>query len=301
MPESFKIAEAYVEFTTKGDVKKEAAESRDAFKEAQRKSMEALRNADREDRRIGREKRQRVEAMEQRRRQIEEAEKADAKSKRDREREEKQRVREVRLERAAAIQLAGRALGGIPFAGGAADIATAYVLNGRKAAAAQGAANFVGYGMVGAAKASPHEYELLQYQSDRLQAIIGREFVPAVEGASWAMRQIGDLLGGKGAQLNHPQFSAFADIRDRLQVAALAGMPQSPGGGPSTGETVGKIAGTGAGWFAGARFGAAAGSFLGPVGTMAGGLLGAGVGYLAGGAIGDAIGRGVRGIIDAFD
>ncbi len=64
---------------------------------------------------------------------------------------------------------------------------------------------------------------------DRLQAIVGQSFVPAVESAAKLIERIGNLFGGKGAQLNMPKFSDFSSIRDRLQVDALKG---SSGGNP---------------------------------------------------------------------
>jgi hypothetical protein len=103
-----------------------------------------------------------------------------------------------------------------------------------------GAAAAVAYGIQGAGKASPQSMEQLSYQADRLHAIIGRQFVPVLNAFSTGLEKLGNLIGGKGAQLGMPQFSDFSSMRDRLQMAALGGLGgQDPtaGKGRSGGET----------------------------------------------------------------
>jgi hypothetical protein len=208
---------------------------------------------------------------EQRRRRAEEASQAQAKAdeeasqaqaKADEERQKKEehadRQRKTRMQ--AFVGYSRQALGSLPFVNGMANIANAGIHGGAGAAAAQAGAAFINYGFQGAGKANPAAMERLGYQSDRLQAIIGREFVPAVRAASTVIEKVADFFGGKGAQLNMPGISDFASVRDRLQMEALAGMPE---GGETSVWNNPKTRGIGAG--VGAGVGGTFGMLGGPL------------------------------------
>ncbi len=212
----FKIAEAYVEFSTKGDIKQEVTDQRNSFRDAQRDMLNSKLGMEREETKIS----QRKERRQQREEQLTKLQ----------EKEAKQSLEE-KVKNIGRVQLAAHALGSLPFVKGAANIATAAMLGGPMGAAGQAAAAVVGYGIEGARKANPGASDRLDYQTDRLQAIIGQEFVPIIKGFAGAVEKLANLAGGSGAQLNMPQFSGFAEMRDRLQTEALRGMAEGGNGG----------------------------------------------------------------------
>jgi hypothetical protein len=264
----FSITKAYVDIATRGDVKEDLRKQVHESKrfEEQMKQLELDRRrgtADRvrhermietiaqkpgRDRKqveadIGRGTRQRQQAetaIEQRRSQIEQKEKES-----------------LMFKKANAFLLVDaihKAAGSLPGVGGMAAVAQAGIAGMGRGGGAMlagagltAAASVADYGFKGSQIASPAAFERLQHQSDRLQAIIGQGFTPMVRTTANVFEKLADLIGGTGAQLNHPKFSNFADIRDRLQIAGLEGMPG--GGRPSVGQSAitGGLLGTAAG------------------------------------------------------
>lgn len=220
MPD-FKIGEAYIQFGTKGDVapaaeKQAGAAQRFAQKQAQAQMNWGQRFIDHQ--------KQMNDRMDQFRTAQTRADEAAATD------------RNMRILKGAAI--AKTAFGSIPGVGAASDIAMAGAVGGPAGAAAMATGKYIDYGMQGAAKASPGTQERFQYQQDRLQAIIGSKFVPAIERMTSVFEKASDFMGGKGAQIGNPQFSGFAEARDRMQMLAAQGMPgiERPGGGSTVGD-----------------------------------------------------------------
>lgn len=209
MPAQFTIADAVVKFSTSGDVTgpvQKQATAAERFEQQQAQSK--MKWGDRY-----KAHQQRMnERVEQFRAQQERAEK------------HLQNTRNMNILKTAA--LAKTAFGSIPGVGAMADIAMAGAIGGPMGAAAMATGKAIGYGMEGAGKASPATMERFQYQQDRLQAIIGSHFIPAIEKMTKTLEFMGDRAGGKGAQLGYPQFSGFAEARDRMQMQAAAGMPE---------------------------------------------------------------------------
>ena len=138
----------------------------------------------------------------------------------------------------------------------------------------------VGYGIQGAGIAAPQEMARLDYQSKRLQAIVGQHFTPAIEFAGNALDKLGNMLGSKGTQLLLPQYSDFAAIRDRLQISALQGLGGGGGAAGAAGQAERDR-------FQGTKIGAGLG-----IGAASVGMPWLGAGALGVGLIADAI-RGI--------
>ncbi len=212
----FKIAEAYVEFSTKGDIKQEVTDQRNSFRDAQREMLNSKLGMEREETKISDRKKRR----QQREEELTKLQ----------EKEAKQSL-EKKAVAIGRVQLAAHAMGSLPFVKGAANIASATIAGGPKAGLMQAASQFIGYGIEGARIASPASGERMDYQQQRMQATIGQAFVPAVDIFTKVLEKFSDWAGGKGNQLNMPQFSGFAEMRDRLQMEALAGLA---GGGTAS-------------------------------------------------------------------
>ena len=276
--EQFKIAEAYVEFKGKGNVEEDTRKAKSSFDDATQSRERGMQRIGREDERMSRAKKQ-----------MDASEKGAAKLKM----KDDQEATDRRTASLMKIGLATRALGAIPGARGAGELAAAYQLKGAGGALAAGAAAGVAYGIGGAAKASPQAFAQMQFQADRLQAIVGQSFVPIIEKLGTGLERFSNLLGGKGAQLNMPQLGNFESMRDRLQMEAVAGM--AGGGGGTSGL------GTLGGAFAGGKFGAGIGARFGPWGAVIGGGAGAIVGGVAGDSVEALASRGYRSIMNALD
>lgn len=319
MADEFKIADAFVEFSTKGDTapeidkqrqkavqyqqQQEAAEKRltaaqftrmrevEAFQEKMRRAgmgnfsaqqwqqtaqrIEAekrMKEAEQQQHLKENERQQKMNEAEARRAAADQK-RADAEQKRHQAEIEQSRkvsaLLDVRNQAQAHSQIVGAAtgaFGSLPFVGGAGKVAQA-AIEARQAAqskaiidgaskaeaAAIGRAGMaragaigvgvagIAYGVEGAGKASPQALERMQYQADRLQAIVGQSFVPILTNLANGLEKFGNLVGGKGAQLRMPQFSEFAAIRDRLQIEALRGL--SGGSGSNLGGGTGALIG----------------------------------------------------------
>ena len=172
-----------------------------------------------------------------------EAKTAELKAKSDRETIAQQR----KIATMMAVSGVGGALSALPGASGSASLVNAALAGGPMGFAGAAAGQAVSYGLRGSQIADPAVWERLNYQADRLQAIMGRELSPVVSRFEKQLERFGDFFGGKGAQLNNPQFGDFASIRDRLQVAALEGL--TPGSEGGKGKSLAK--GLGAGMFSG--------------------------------------------------
>jgi hypothetical protein len=159
-----------------------------------------------------------------------------------------------------AISQIAQATRGLPGSGAAASIAAGFVQGGPQGAAIAAGIQGAQYGIEGARKASPQDAAKLDYQLDRLQAIVGQHFVPLLQGFAFAAEKLGNFIGGSGAQLNVGKFSNFSQVRDSLQEQALKGLDTS------TGASIGGL------------LGGYAGLMFGPVGVAAGAAGGARIG-----------------------
>jgi len=276
--EQFKIAEAYVEFKGVGNVEKDAREAQEWSRRTEQKNIQSIRAVGRAEVSAWRAKKIGEMHDERKKQHARDTEQAES------------RRQDTNMMK---IGLATRALSSLPFARGIGDMAAAYQRKGAGGALATAASAGVAYGIGGAAKASPQAFAQMQFQADRLQAIVGQSFVPIIEKLGTGLERFSNLLGGKGAQLNMPQLGNFESMRDRLQMEAVAGM--AGGGGGTSGL------GTLGGAFAGGKFGAGIGARFGPWGAVIGGGAGAIVGGVAGDSVEALASRGYRSIMNALD
>jgi hypothetical protein len=166
------------------------------------------------------------------------------------EQKEKSDLQQRKTNRILAINQIGQAARAIPGAGAVSGLATAGLVGGIGGAAAFGIGAAGVYGMEGARKANPGVANKLDYQMDRLQAIVGHGLVPILDKFANVMEELGDKAGGKGAQLGYPQFSGFQEMRDRNQLLASKGLPDATAGANNGPQGVGKISGVqNQGWF----------------------------------------------------
>lgn len=235
MPD-FRIAEAYVQFSTKGDVTGATEKQQTAAERFNKRFIEM--------------KKQNTARIEQFHAQEKKASEAVERFRQQAETQDKQRHQQRMARIAGGAMLTKQALGAIPGVGAVSDIAAAGAMGGPGGAAAMAAGKAISYGMHGAAMASPGSAERFQYQQDRLQAIIGSKLVPVIDALANKIEKIGDYFGGKGAQLGFPQFSGFAEARDRLQMLAARGLDTNGDRSPFE-KDLGKNSGFGLG----SRFG----------------------------------------------
>lgn len=145
-----------------------------------------------------------------------------------------QQSRAAQASQIASVQQGKAAQAGAKSAAATETIAKGAGIISVGAMALTGAAEFIRFGLGGVGKYSPATQERLEYQTDRLQAGVGKIFTPLVNRFTKGLESIGDTVFGKGFQLNNPQITQNAsDIRDRLQLAAAAGAGEdtSEGGG----------------------------------------------------------------------
>lgn len=255
MSDSFKIAEAYVEFVTKGDPQKDIEAQQAQTDKANRWHQQRMRqyggpawdrfqtqrqrHMDRMTQVEGRVNREREQAEKQagkdneklmsrmaniRKQQLAQVERfraMETKADRDITAEQNEASNSRRLAMLKYGALTKVAFGSVPFVGAGADIAMAGAAGGALGAGAMAVGKGLQYGVQGAGMASPATMERLNYQLDRLQAGIGREFVPALQKVSKWLERASDKLFGKGHQLAYPHYSSFEEMRDRLQMDAL--------------------------------------------------------------------------------
>ncbi len=99
---------------------------------------------------------------------------------------------------------------------------------GAKAGVIGLAVTAIAAGIQGALKASPQAAEKMNYEADRLQAALGTAFIPLINTAAAGLERFNRFIGAP--PLMNAQYSDFAGVRDRMQVAALQGNATNNGG-----------------------------------------------------------------------